>query len=640
MDYRREIDGLRAVAVLPVILFHAGFGAFAGGFVGVDVFFVLSGYLITSIILDERARGAFSILRFYERRARRILPALFLVMAVCIPFAWVWMLPPMFEDFARSLGLAALSLSNFWFARETGYFTPSAELQPLLHTWSLAVEEQYYLIFPALLLLTWRLWRGGAVWMVAALTLASLALAQWGQGFDAARNFYFSPSRFWELGVGSLCAFALAGRGPWADDRFALPGLGLILAAILAFDAETPTPGVWTLVPVLGTALIVLAGGAGSRTARLLSWAPLVGIGLISYSAYLWHQPIFAFARLAGLGGHGTWVMLGLAVLALGLAWATWAWVEQPFRRRPRPWLAARGRLFGAAGAGVAAAVAVGVLADNTAWWDRRLTPEQRQLLAYQTYARTPAFDAANRHPDCFFTEDAGGLAAFRPDLCLALDAARPNVLLIGDSHAAHFWHGLTQVLPQVNWLQATTAGCRPLDPAQGEPDCVAMMTLVWAEFLPANAARIDTILLAGRWRSGDVAQLRPTLDRLARHGVRVVVLGSVAEFAPEVPVVLSRLTDGAAAEVALAGFLNHPRLAVTARIADQARAAGVPYVDVLAAQCGADLAACPAYAAPGVPMIWDYGHFTAEGSVAIIRRLVERDPVLAALAADWRAAR
>jgi peptidoglycan/LPS O-acetylase OafA/YrhL len=639
MDYRREIDGLRAVAVLPVILFHAGVGAFSGGFVGVDVFFVISGYLITTILLAEMATGRFSFAQFYERRARRILPALFVVMAACIPFAWVWMPPAMFEDFARSLGLAALSLSNFWFARETAYFSPAAELQPLLHTWSLAVEEQYYLLFPPLLLLMCRLGPRAVLGGLVALSLASLALAIWGGGHDPSRNFYFTPSRLWELGAGSLCAVALAGRGPGADDRLALPGLGLILGAVVLFDHETPTPGLWTLVPVLGTVLIVLFGGAGSLTARVLALRPLVAVGLISYSVYLWHQPLFALARLQAVQPPSPAVMLGLAGLALLLAWATWAWVEQPFRRRPVPLLPARGRLFGAAGAAVVAAVAFGVLADNSAWWDRRLSPEQRQLLAYQTYFRTPAFDAAYRHPDCFFTEDAGGLAAFRPDLCLALDDARPNVLLIGDSHAAHLWHGLVQVLPQVNFMQVTTAGCRPLDFVPAEPDCVALMTLVWDEFLPRNAARIDTILLAARWRNRDVAALGESLNWLARFGVSLVVLGPVAEFVPDVPVLLSRLTPGADADAVLAGFLNQPRLAVAARIADQARAAGVPYVDVLAAQCGADLGACPAFAAEGVPVVWDHGHFTAEGSALMVARLIARDPAMAALAARLTAA-
>lgn len=636
MDYRREIDGLRAVAVLPVILFHAGIGVFSGGFVGVDVFFVISGYLITTILIAEMDRGDFSFARFYERRARRILPALFVVLAACIPFAWVWMLPAMFEDFARSLGLAALSLSNFFFARETGYFSHSAELQPLLHTWSLAVEEQYYLLFPPLLLLAWRFGRRAALAMVAVLSLASLGLAEWGTTYDPARNFYFTPSRLWELGAGSLCAFALAGRRPWADDRLALPGLALILAAVLIFDHDTPTPSLWTLAPVIGTVLIVLFGGAGSLTARLLSAWPLVAVGLISYSAYLWHQPLFAFARLQAVEPPAPPLMLGLAALALLLAWATWAWVEQPFRRRPVPLMPRRSTLFAASGVAVAAAVAFGVLADNRAWVEERMTADQRRLLGYLDYGNSVEFAAANRRPDCFAVADDRTLLGLRADPCLVLADDRPNVLLVGDSHAAMYWHGLATAFPGVNVLQATTAGCRPLDPPAGEPACETLIGAVWTDFLPAHAQRLDTILLAGRWRSGDIAALGPTLAALSRHGVPVVVLGPVAEFSPDAPVILSRLAPGDDPDRVLAGFLNRPRLAIAASVAQVVAAAGVPYVDVLATQC--EGGRCAAFAPSGAPMVWDYGHFTADGAVAMIDRLAATDPTFAALAERWRA--
>ena len=193
MQYRREIDGLRAIAVLPVILFHAGFETFGGGFVGVDVFFVISGYLITTIILGELEQGKFSIVNFYERRARRILPALFLVMLVCIPFAWLWLLPSDMKDFAQSLVAVSVFASNILFWRESGYFDTAAELKPLLHTWSLAVEEQFYVLFPLLLMLFWKL---GKRWILVTLGLAfiaSLALAQWAAYAKPAAAFYLLP---------------------------------------------------------------------------------------------------------------------------------------------------------------------------------------------------------------------------------------------------------------------------------------------------------------------------------------------------------------------------------------------------------------------------------------------------------------
>lgn len=207
MKYRREIDGLRALAVLPVIFFHAGFKAFEGGFVGVDIFFVISGYLITNIILSDLNAGKFSIVTFYERRARRILPALFFVMLCCLPFAWLWLVPTHLEDFCQSMAAVSVFSSNILFWRESGYFGVASELKPLLHTWSLAVEEQYYLFFPLFLLGLWKLRKRWIFGSLALVAIVSLLLAQWGAYNKPAATFFLLPTRGWELAIGALIAF-------------------------------------------------------------------------------------------------------------------------------------------------------------------------------------------------------------------------------------------------------------------------------------------------------------------------------------------------------------------------------------------------------------------------------------------------
>lgn len=212
-EYRREVDGLRAVAVVPVMLFHAGFQEFGGGFVGVDVFFVISGYLITTIILGELKRGSFSIATFYERRARRILPALFFVMAMCIPFAWCWLLPSDMEEFAKSLRAVSIFGSNILFAQKSGYFDTAAELKPLLHTWSLAVEEQFYVLFPLLLMLMWRFGKKWTVILLVLIAAASLGVAHGNVFDDPAATFFLLPTRVWELALGSFVAFYFAHAG-------------------------------------------------------------------------------------------------------------------------------------------------------------------------------------------------------------------------------------------------------------------------------------------------------------------------------------------------------------------------------------------------------------------------------------------
>ena len=334
MKYRREIDGLRAVAVLPVILFHAGLTFWSGGFVGVDVFFVISGYLITTILIDERERGTYSLLGFYERRARRILPALFLVLIACIPFAWMWVPPYPFEDFARSLAFAALFISNVHFLEHGGYFDLNADLRPLLHTWSLAVEEQYYLLFPLVLFCLRRFRKVKYLVGFTLLALASLAVAEWGWRNYPSQNFYFTPSRLWELLAGSICAAILYRRTQMKSEILAALGLAMILFSTVVFDAALPFPSLYTLVPVVGTCLIILFAEGGTMTARVLSIKPFVGIGLISYSAYLWHQPLLAALRLSDARPPSEAMLLAAAALALLLGWATWRLVEQPFRRR------------------------------------------------------------------------------------------------------------------------------------------------------------------------------------------------------------------------------------------------------------------------------------------------------------------
>jgi peptidoglycan/LPS O-acetylase OafA/YrhL len=337
LRHRKEIDGLRSIAVLPVILFHAGFEFASGGFVGVDVFFVISGYLITNQIVSEKVAGTFSLADFYERRARRILPALFVVVACCIPFAWLWMTPLQLKEFAKSLVAVCLFSSNIEFWKETGYFAPAVGEKPLLHTWSLAVEEQYYLLFPLFIIVGWRYGQRSIVVLVIILGLISLALAEYSSRHYAGANFYLLPTRAWELLIGATVAMFLLKRTVTScltNNVLSSVGLILILFSVFGFGKTTPFPGFYALVPTLGTALIILWGVRGTLVHSLLSQRPLVGLGLISYSLYLWHQPLLAFGRLHSLYPIPEAVFIFLALMSLPLAWFTWRFVEVPARKR------------------------------------------------------------------------------------------------------------------------------------------------------------------------------------------------------------------------------------------------------------------------------------------------------------------
>ena len=307
--YRPEIDGLRAIAVVAVILYHAQitileYQPFKGGFIGVDIFFVISGYLITLIILKELiTTGTFSFRYFYERRIRRIIPALLLVMLVSLPFAWIYLLPNSFIDFSKSILYSLGFSSNFYFwGSGQVYGAEGGLLKPFLHTWSLSVEEQFYIFFPIILFLTFKYFKKYIIHILILGFLISLGLADWGSRNYPSINFYVLPTRAWELLVGSILAYfeiTLGYRSKQKTLNLILPSLGLFLIgySILFFNDKMFHPSFYTLSPVIGVCLIIWFSNKNELITKILSTQIFVGIGLISYSLYLWHYPIFAFAR-------------------------------------------------------------------------------------------------------------------------------------------------------------------------------------------------------------------------------------------------------------------------------------------------------------------------------------------------------
>ena len=335
--YRPDIDGLRTIAVLPVVLGHAGISGFSGGFVGVDVFFVISGFLITGILLRELEAGNFSLLRFYERRARRILPALFVVLIATLLVGYFILIPNQFSSLSKSTLATLLFASNFWFLRSTGdYFGDAAELAPLLHTWSLAVEEQFYIFFPLILWLLFR--KRGNLLLITTLALCALsfALAVIVTNRFPDHSFFLIPTRIWELGLGALLAMGAFKtiKSRAVAEAIALAGAAAIIASIVLIDGQTPFPGVAALPTCLGATVIIWTGMSHQTlVARVLSLRLMVAIGLISYSLYLWHWPPLVFARVITGDLHlDTGLALMLVALAIGLAYLSWRFVEKPFR--------------------------------------------------------------------------------------------------------------------------------------------------------------------------------------------------------------------------------------------------------------------------------------------------------------------
>lgn len=465
MNHRNEIDGLRAIAVLPVIFFHAEFPGFSGGFVGVDVFFVISGFLITRIILDELLSGNFSLLSFYERRARRILPALFVVMATTFAISWFVLLPFDFKALAKSAWAVVFFLSNFFFWLDSGYWSTDAQLLPLLHTWSLAIEEQFYLFFPLLLMLLVKLaHRDNRHIKLAAfgLLLTSLLTAEWMSRTNPDAAFFLLPFRGWELLLGALVAVyhfdankaTLTSR---QNEAGSLLGLALIVFSVATYDRTTPFPGLYALAPTLGAALIILCARQGTLVGRLLSTPIFVGIGLISYSAYLWHHPLFALARHNSLEDLSAPTYLGLCAATLLLAYLSWRFVEQPFRQKT---LFKRRAIFGFTGLATIGFVAIASIVYKNKGFEDRI-PGFEQVAAQFPWQRS---NIACSSIDLSLAHGVNALCSQDQPLNDA-DPAPVDIALYGDSHADAMLPAIVAMTKndQSSHIYLGLGGCVPL---------------------------------------------------------------------------------------------------------------------------------------------------------------------------------
>jgi len=336
LKYRAEIDGLRAIAVIPVILFHAGFELFGGGFVGVDVFFVISGYLITTILVKDLENKRFSIINFYERRARRILPSLFFIILLTLIFSLLYLPPHALKDLGQSILAVSVFLSNFFFYIEQDYFANTAELAPLLHTWSLAVEEQFYLIFPFVLLILSKSSMQTMNYIIFSFVLISLIAAEWIVGINPQMSFFMPFTRFWEILIGSLIAINSSYfnriKSAFYCDFFSILGLTCILFSILTFNSETKFPGMTALIPVFGTTLVIIFANQSTFIGKLLSGRIIVSIGLLSYSLYLSHNVVFALSRNIAISLSSISIQFILISFSILLSLASYFLIEKPLR--------------------------------------------------------------------------------------------------------------------------------------------------------------------------------------------------------------------------------------------------------------------------------------------------------------------
>lgn len=602
IHYRSDIDGLRAVAVLPILLFHAGVQVFRGGFIGVDIFFVISGFLITGIITREIGEGRFTIGAFYRRRFMRILPALGVTLLATLAFGIWFMLPPEIEELGRSVAAAATFASNVFFYATIDYFGGDADSKPLLHTWSLGVEEQFYIFYPLLLIVVNRYAASRLTAVLVVVAALSFILGLYQAFHDTLAGFYLLPGRAWELALGGLVAVgAYPKLTPLLRNLAVLGGLAMIGLGIFVIKSDLPFPAPFALLPCGGSALLI-AYGAEAWTSRLLSLPPLRWIGAISYSLYLWHWPLITFYRLnwgMTLDTFDTVMLVAASVAAASLSYYL---VEQPVLRRWRNGPVTRINVTALAGVALLAAASMGLA-----------------LNARQVGSVPPA--VAKIADYIHYDETAEGIYQFRPGRNFAkttdvnydfqnwitINPQKPNLIVMGDSHAAQLWRALAEKYPDANVVQVTAAGCRPVIAGRGAPRCTRLRDYVLDVLVPRG--QIQAVVLAARWLPKEDDALSETIHYLRAHHIAVTVVGPVVEYDGDFPFLLARALQAGDAHRVDRFRADQRQREQT--IESLAKASGARFYSLHSRECPLSGATCFLFAAPGVPMHFDYGHLT-----------------------------
>jgi peptidoglycan/LPS O-acetylase OafA/YrhL len=637
--YRPDIDGLRAVAVLGVVAFHAFPRWMHSGFIGVDVFFVISGYLISSIIYNALRVGRFSYLEFYTRRVRRIFPALLVVLGASMVLGWLLLLPDEYKQLGRQVAAGAGFGANFLFFSQSGYFDTQAAVKPLLHLWSLGIEEQFYLIWPLLVAVLYQRTRRVATW-IALLMCASFVVNAVGIGQHTSAMFYLPTSRFWELLSGALLAywamFARQGRSDTVSPtrKTVLAWCGVLLLAVAAtkINEQSEFPGYWALLPVGGTLCLIASSGSWVNR-EVLGQRPLVFIGLISYPLYLWHWVLLALLKM--------WLYDGVepprtpriivVLLSVVLAWATYELIEKPIRFGKGSGARALWKPVGLAASMVLVGVA-GAAVDRSDGVAERYPAELRPLAAFE-------FDEARRwYTDvldgrCFDQDPIGAGSELGAQCVQAADGRKKTLVVWGDSHAASLYPGLKALQaqhPNYRLAQFTWGGCPPLKDWDSPkvPQCRAFNDVALAK---VTALRPDIVVLEGDWWSylphrasaADLAPLSSTIEQLRDHGVRrVVVFGNLPVWQFPAPRVGMKLwLEKHVLPQRSIEYLNPDSLLADALVRKVVAGQDVQFVSPIDALCDARGCLLTTNPTSWTPLTLDSSHLTTGGSEYLLGR-------------------
>lgn len=605
--YRPDIDGLRAVAVLSVVIFHADASWLPGGFVGVDIFFVISGFLISSIILASAKLDRFSYRDFYARRIRRIFPALIVVLLASWIVGWWLLTADEFLSFGRQMVAGMAFLANFHFWLTTDYFAAASDIQPALHLWSLGVEEQFYLLWPPLLIIAYR-GKLNLSFVTYVLILLSFALNVWATESYRTQAFYLPYGRMWELSLGSLLAVGRFGRPtPLGANAYSCFGFGLIVAGLAWINVTDLFPGWLVLLPTMGAALIIFAGMDTIINRYILGNRCIAYIGLISYPVYLWHWPLLVFARIAARGDLTFQVKISIVAASVGLAWATYSMVERPFR-----FGCLRKQSVVSLAAGAMVIASLGAATILTGGVSSRFPAVVRDLANY----RYPQYEGEYRVSTCFLRPDQGP-GDFANACAKDIDLSR-GILLWGDSHAAHLYPGLRKIAEAdaIPLAQLNAASCPPVIGfnSAGRPNCPAFSSFGISEIARSKPA---VLIISADWpkyaESPDYSRLEQTVAKARGSGVRrVLLIGPVPQWRPSLPKILldAYLSDPShRVPYRLVSALNDDIREVDKDLRKRAEMMNVEYFSAFDALCNGE--GCLTRLGDGHDdlVAWDYGH-------------------------------
>ena len=615
-NYRLDIQSLRAIAVLSVVLFHINPTFLPGGYIGVDIFFVISGYLILGFIWRDLKNKSFSLLDFYTKRVYRLFPALFVTVCVSSIAAYFILLPHESEIYVKSMVSTLFYVSNFYFYTQADYFNDAMAFYPLLHTWSLSVEEQFYMLFPLILMFIYRHKMKYIFTVLLLLGIVSLMLSQWYVNQDASFAFFSSPTRFFQFIMCGLIAINLQGDTTVkkGNDIAIVAGLGMVFYTLYFYSEKTLFPGINALLPTVGVGLVLYFGTDARYTKQFLENRVLGFIGNASYSIYLWHWPLLVFYKLKYSPNLSLKEQFGLLIVSLCIGIFSWYFIENRFRkdkfstRTLKPIVTVLGMSF--------LFVLSSILIFT--YFPSKTLRYQQKAAQYLTF-NTDEFRAGS----CFLTSKYNDVKFYDKDLCVTYKKGKKNYLLLGDSHAAHYYAALSSMMHSDETLtQVTASGCVPLLNTKGARRCTGLND--WAYKTLVSHKHFNVIILSANWRIVNKKAFDHSLKQLAKYTDKLIVFGPSLEYKQSLPRLLLGLKKGEeSSQLYKTASAYDTFVRIDKHIGQYTKSNGIAYISILKVLC--DKSGCKSITEDGTPINFDNGHLTHEGAAYILKSIEDK---------------